>query len=136
MAGGELHEQLIQGLCTQGWQTGNWRPALRKAAQANAFWKSEIADRETIEVLKLSTEHPDAWRFVTEGEDTGRWSYDVLVIEFMEVEISHPVSAEKAQGYIDLCRLLDGTAFFHFRAFRMDKYGVIRPIVTEETMWA
>ncbi len=75
---------------------------------------------------------PDAWRLKVEGPEQG-WGYLVLVLEFLEVEVTHHVDDRKLVQYNNLWWALDATDMFHFRVFRMDRYGIVTPLLTEET---
>lgn len=130
-----LHEALIDKLCRngEGWQRGNWKSAFIKRARQNAWWAGEIEDdngkpdRDAIDALfgGLPRLIPDAFRFTVEGPDTPNqhWGSEVLILEFLEVEIGHPMPLNKRRNYVTLWWRLDASSSFHFRVYRVERYG-------------
>lgn len=142
MAPGTLHQRLIEKAKEQGWQVGGWRDGLFKKCRENPHWKSEMffsfpnEDQESElheEVMALWT-RPDAWRIVVEGKAEG-WSYDVLVLEFLEVEVTGRVDADKQDAYRSFWWALDATSAYFFRVWHMDRFGTTRPYITEKTIY-
>lgn len=127
MALDTLHEALIDKFCRHdGWQRGSWKPAFLKRALDNPEWAGELEEGGDDELLGgLPRVIPDAFRFVVEGPGTAGadWSYEVLVLEFLEVEISHPIPLAKRRNLIKLWWRFDASSSFHFRVYRATRYG-------------
>lgn len=125
----ELHSFIVRREChNNGWQTGRWKVGFAKAAKADArfageFIESEDNGNQIWGNLPIMT--PDAWRIVVEDENTlGKsWGCPVMVLEFLEVELSHPIPFEKRRNYMALWWNFDGTNCFHFRVYRIGRYG-------------
>lgn len=123
-----LHDFILQRECRRdGWQTGNWKTAFAKAARADEQFRDEFVEcedngRELWEGIRRT---PDAWRIVTEGPGTPdkNWSYPVLVLEFLEIEISRPMDLDKRADYISLWWRFDGSSVFHLRVWHIGRYG-------------
>jgi hypothetical protein len=133
-----LHRQLIQQAEQDGWvrmtrdAPGDWRAVFRKMI-CDPHWRGEADGLDTV--IRAKVLHPDAWRIKIEGSETGNWNYDVLVLEFLEVEVTGKMSADKKRAYEQLWITFDCTALLAFRVFRMDRFGVIRPFLTENTIY-
>jgi hypothetical protein len=132
MSSPSLHEKLIALACQNGWSTGPWKAAFRRKLQSDE-WHHEAEG--VLSVLRATRCIPDAWRIRVEGEDLG-WGYDVLVLELLEVEVTHPVSREKIAQYENLWWAMDYTSAYHLRVHRMDRYGNVLPLLTEESATA
>jgi hypothetical protein len=132
-----LHKQLIKRAESDGWirmersVSGDWRAAFARTIR-QPRWSGEA--EELGDVIKSKVLHPDAWRINVEGADTGRWNYDVLVLEFLEVEVTGKMSADKKRAYERLWLAFDSTALLAFRVFHMDRFGVVRPFLTDGTI--
>lgn len=126
MALDTLHEALIDKFCRHdGWQRGSWKPAFLKKAQEDPFWAGELAEGGEDELLGgLPRVIPDAFRFVVEGPDTPNadWGYKVLILEFLEVEIGHPIPLNKRRALIKYWWRFDASSSFHFRVYRATRY--------------
>lgn len=124
-----LHEFIVRRECrNNGWQTGNWKTGFAKAAKADPRFEGEFTETENNgdEIWgDMPRMIPDAWRIVAEGPETeGKdWGCPVLVLEFLEVEIGHPIPFEKHRNYAQLWWRFDGTSCFHFRVYRIGRYG-------------
>lgn len=127
--GQELHSFIVRRECREnGWQRGNWKTGFAKAAKANEEFADEFIESEDngdqiwgdIPILI-----PDAWRIAFEGPETEgkNWGCPVLVLEFLEVEVSHPIDYDKHHNYVHLWWRFDGTSCFHFRVYRIGRYG-------------
>jgi hypothetical protein len=122
MAEKSMHERIIDDACARdGWQRRGWRIAIAKAFD-DPSWAGEYAeDVEPAEwvwpLFRDLSRVPDAWRIRFEGKEHG-WGHPVMVIEFLEVEISHPMGERKEHDYIAIWSALDDTDFYHFRVFR------------------
>lgn len=127
--GQELHTFIVRRECrNDGWQTGNWKTGFAKAAKGNDQFAGEFEESEDngngiwdgMPILI-----PDAWRVVVEGPETEgkHWGGPVMVLEFLEVEISHPIPFDKHRNYVHLWWRFDGTSCFHFRVYRIGRYG-------------
>lgn len=127
--GQEIHSFIIRRECrNSGWQTGRWKEGFAKAAKSDDRFAGEFEESEDngdgiwggIPILV-----PDAWRVVVEDENTpGKdWSYPILVLEFLEVEITHPIPVAKRRNYVNLWWRFDGTSCFHFRVYHIGRYG-------------
>lgn len=153
MAQGKLHDLLIQRACdTDGWtrltRKTPWREPFVTACRDNDEWWGEIAggiDEETGEfveselttVFRSFSVLPDAWRLrheTPETPNTSRWGYDVLVLEFLEVEVDHGITDAKLNAYLDLWWAFDASSSFCMRVFHMDRFGIVRPYLTEDTI--
>jgi hypothetical protein len=125
-----LHDRLIDVACRNGWNRRGWKKAVRQLLGRPPWGGDESG--EVIEFVDEVSCRPDAWRIKIEGEGEGSgWSYDVCVIELLEVEVTHPIDLEKLEMYEQLWWRLDGTSRFHLRVFRMDRYGFVVPFMTE-----
>lgn len=129
-----LHEQLVDQAVKQGWHRVGWRKAF-KARLATLPWTGDAKD--VAEIIDQVAVVPDAWRVVHEGPITSgrRWGCSIVVLEFLEVDVTHCANQDKWAEYQDLWWQFDGTGHFQFRAFRMDRYGNIHPYVTEDTIY-
>lgn len=123
-----LHDSILQRECRRdGWQTGNWKTAFAKAARADEQFHDEFVESEDNgnELWEGIRRSPDAWRIVTEGPETpGKdWGCPILVLEFLEIEIAHPMPLDKRDDYIDLWWRFDGSSVFHLRVYHIGRYG-------------
>lgn len=127
--GQELHSFIIRRECkNNGWQTGTWKAGFAKAAKADERFEGEFVESEDNgnEIWGgIPTLIPDAWRIVIEGPETegADWGCPVMVLEFLEVEISHPIPYDKHRNYAHLWWRFDATGCFHFRVYRIGRYG-------------
>lgn len=121
-----IHNRIITSALRQGWQTGNWREAFIKKCKENPDWYTSLTEDETDPdtpggigniLWHGFNGRPDAWRIVVEG--------DLLVMEFLEVEVTHPMPLHKRDAYIWMWWRFDGTDYFHMRGYRADRYGPI-----------
>lgn len=125
----ELHTFIVKRECrNNGWQTGRWKAGFAKAAKSNPEFEDEFTESENNgdEIWgDIPVVIPDAWRIVVEGPETeGRgWGVPVMVLEFLEVEISHPIPFAKHQAYVHLWWRFDATSCFHFRVYRIGRHG-------------
>lgn len=122
-----LHDRIIEKACRDGgWQRGDWRRAFLTKCRTHPAWIGEVEDAGSLsELLGDFRPCPDAWRLVEEGPNTPKddpWNYDMLVLEFLEVEIAHPMSLAKRRAYVGLWWRLDSTTRFHFRVYRAERY--------------
>ena len=122
-----LHDRLLAIASDHGWRTGPWKAAFRQMLRDDE-WSAD-AD-EVLEVLGIIRSIPDAWRIRVEGEEQG-WGYDVLILELLEVEVTHPVSRLKLAAYEKLWWAMDATSLYHLRVYRMDRYGNVLPLLDE-----
>lgn len=116
------HDQLIDQACRDGWTRGHgWQAGLRKAARArydtwDAEWDflaANFSDRMP---------YPDAWRTTTKE--------DILVLELLEVEVTSGITQTKDDRYRDMWYMFDETRYYHLHIWHMDRFGVIRPYIT------
>jgi hypothetical protein len=120
----ELHRNLVRQAEGQGWRTGPWKDAFAKRIRQRP-WRE---DREEIlDEIRTFRALPDAWRFRVVREDP--FCDALLYVEFLEVEISYQVPADKMLLYSDLWETFDCSGLLEFCAFRMDRYGVVRPMM-------
>lgn len=128
-----LHTRLIKKACENGWNNARgWKASVRKYLQKEP-WATDTIE-EILELVNEMPCVPDAWRFCIEGREEG-WGIDqVLVFEVLEVEVSNPVSNNKLDWYEHLWWAMDCTYMLHLRAFRMDRFGYILPLCTENTV--
>jgi len=118
------HDALINRAIQDGWIRGHaWRAALCDQAQTAPSWVGEWS--ELSEGFSDALPRPDAWRIVIEGK--------LLVLGFLEVEVTSGVTESKDDWYRWLWDIFDATAYYHLRIWHMDRFGVIRPYLTEST---
>jgi hypothetical protein len=120
------HDLLINQALQDGWVRGHaWQAELRRVAIADARFAGEYAElQESISFIDLP--RPDAWRIRVA---TGR----MCVLEFLEVEVTSGVGAAKDELYRYLWDIFDATHYYHLRIWHMDRFGVVRPYITEST---
>jgi hypothetical protein len=131
-----LHKRIVANARYEGWQTaGNWKKAFLDKCRENPEWQGEAeADTDDAGRYELFADIrciPDGWRLKVEGPETETpngdpWSYPVLVLEFLEVEITHPMPLNKRDAYMSLWWTMDATSCFHFRVYRAERYGPIQ----------
>lgn len=121
-----LHDRLVDLFCrNDGWKTGPWKPAFRAKCRENPAWLGDFEDGGKDDLWAGIRFNPDAWRLVVEGADTPNtpWNYDVLIVEFLEIEIFHPIPLDKRRNLIDLWWRFDSTSCFHMRVYCAGRYG-------------
>lgn len=120
------HQRLVGGLVGEGWSLKGWRDGvytmLRNLGALTGEQDAWMDVPEILDDFKKTRLIPDAWRIVVEGKQQG-WLHNVLVIEFMEVEVTHPLPAEKVAMYDNLWWALDYTEYLYFRLWKMDATG-------------
>ncbi len=125
------HDILINQAVQDGWIRGHaWYTALARKAKADPFlWGEWYELKESIGCVEPP--RPDAWRSLIESQGESR--RPLLVVEFLEVEVTSGVGEAKDE----LCRYLwdvfDATAYYHLRIWHMDRFGVVRPYITTST---
>lgn len=125
----EHHNALIARACQEGWTRGHgWQSDLYRIGHERGY--GELA--ELRESLQFSLPRPDAWRISIEGPDD-HWSYPVVVLEFLEIEVTSGITAAKHDLYEFLWDIFDATHYFHLRIWHMDRFGVVRPYLTNST---
>lgn len=118
------HDQLIAIARQNGWIPGfGWRTGLRRAVKHSALWESELPMLE--ESIADEQPRPDAWRISVEDR--------LCVLEFLEVEVTSGVTQTKDDRYRFLWDMFDATSYFHLRIWHMDRFGAIRPYITDST---
>lgn len=134
-----LHEKIIDRAAKEGWQRGNWKSALR-AKLKEELWADEALD--ILDDISDVRRTPDAWRLRVEGPANVKpdvinedWNYPVLVLEFLEVEISHPMSLDKRRDYTAIWWRFDASDAFHFRGYIAERYGPIKCWLDTETIY-
>lgn len=136
-----LHNRLVDRASADGWQRTGWRSAVRRLLSETPWAGDGCDDPEAVselfdELFGGFTVVPDAWRVRIEKEGEGEgWLHPVLAIEFLEVEVTSSVSVEKLRLYDMLWWRLDATEMFFLRVFRMDQFGLVFPLVTQETIY-
>ena len=159
----KLHEDLIQHACrSDRWSNKpGWRKAFAAKAKTNPAWAGEYSPytKEDIAALAAQGEdvedmvpgelteyakavrdllvNPDAWRIVTEGPGPSideTWRYPVLILEFLEVEVTNGIDKAKMNKYRNLWWAVDESSSLHMRVYHMDKFGVVRPYMTSQTI--
>lgn len=125
-----LHKQLIKKACEiAGWkadtQRRGWRPTMRTML-SDPRWADERD--EIIEFIDAMDARPDAWRISIRDEDS------MLFLEFLEVEVSHHISEEKKEIYLEFWWRIDGSDGVRLQIWRMDRFGIISPFMTEDTI--
>lgn len=159
----KLHEDLVLHACrSDGWSNAKgWRKAFAAKASTNSAWASEYNPHTKQDIAALAangedvedmvpgelTEYakavrdllvnPDAWRIVVEGPGPSideTWNYPMLILEFLEVEVTNGIDKAKMNKYRNLWWAFDASSSFHMRVYHMDKFGVIRPYMTSHTV--
>lgn len=111
-----------------GWEVGVWKAPMRVLLQSEP-WKRD-ADGLTGYLGNVKA-RPDAWRISREGRAEG-WGHDVLVLEFLEVEVGHRIDRNKLAEFANIFWMFDATDRFHFRAWKMDRFGIMSPAMNEQ----
>lgn len=57
------------------------------------------------------------------------------MLEFLEVEIAHPMTLEKREAYTALWWRFDASDMFHFRCYVAERYGEIKLWLDTETAY-
>lgn len=137
-----IHNRIIARARRDGWQRGPWKPVFLKKCREREAWREEIEaetdDDGICELFDGFRSVPDAWRLVAEDETTQNgslWCHPVLVLEFLEVEITHPMPLHKRDEYTKLWWAMDGTDSFHLRVYRAERYGPIELWLDTETIY-
>ncbi len=114
------HSQLIDLAAENGWVRGHaWRSGLSRAG--NGY--GELA--ELMESCSHDLPRPDAWRISIKGR--------VVTLEFLEVEVTSGVDQKKDDWYRWLWDTFDATSHFHLNIWHMDRFGVVRPYITDSS---
>jgi hypothetical protein len=71
---------------------------------------------ESLECLEEARVVPDCWRVKIE-----RWNWPVLVIECLEVCVTHDLTKDKLDEYKNLWFDMDASERLHFRLYRMNR---------------
>src|SRR5258706_13473848 len=122
-----LHNRLIAQACAADWNKGGWKKAIRETL-LQPSWACDDADQvEDVDEVGILFDRvkcvPDAWRIKVEGECTeAGWLHPVLVLEFLEVEVSHRIDDNKWAELTRFWFALDATGYFHLRVYRMDQF--------------
>ena len=119
------HTALINAAITHGWIRGHaWRSALAQAIKTMPGCSGEWFELcESIDFIECP--HPDMWRLRLEGK--------VLVLEFLEVEVTSGIAEAKDELYRYMWDMFDATHYYHLRIWHMDRFGVTRPYITNST---
>lgn len=129
------HDLLIEQAAKDGWVRGyGWRRSILREARKSDFCMGEWSElTESLDFIE--SPHPDAWRISVEDENTVDecWNYPVVVLEFLEVEVTSGITQGKDDVYRFLWDVFDATHYFHLRIWHMDRFGVIRPYITHST---
>ena len=123
------HDELIARATKDGWIRGHaWRAALHHIGSERGYDELKVLEED----LTSDLPRPDAWRIVIEGPETPNqfWNYEVVVLEFLEVEVTSGITQAKDEWYRFLWDIFDATHFFHLRIWHMDRFGVMRPYIT------
>lgn len=125
-----LHNRLIRQACaTGGWKINEkdngWRKAFRAMLQ-DSRWDTDRADM--IGFMAEMNARPDAWRMSVDDDE------DMLLLEFLEVEVWHRISDDKKTIYQDFWWRLDASDGVRLQIWRMDRFGIISQFMTEETI--
>lgn len=89
-------------------------------------WSDEQA--EVLEAMSELRSRPDAWRISVRDED------DMLILEFLEIVVWHQISEEKKKDYHRFWWNIDGTDGVRLVIWRMDRFGVVTPFMSEDTV--
>jgi hypothetical protein len=130
----ELHEQLIEQARVEGWNKDRWKKAFLHRIKFDWEYDWYDENEDILEAINKSWCRPDAWRIVVEGPEHG-WNFPLLILEFLEVEVSHQIDQSKKNAYIHLWFAFDDTQAFMLRVFRMDRFGNTFPYITENTVF-
>lgn len=143
MSRNTLHEKIIDRACRdEGWKRGNWKVALRAKLREEP-WVHE-AEEMLGDILEIRRT-PDAYRIIVEGPSDDQdfkpdvineeWGYSVLVLEFLEVEIGHPMPLEKRRDYTGLWWRFDASDLCHLRVYIAERYGPIKLWLDTDTIY-
>jgi len=139
------HGRLVAALLAEGWQEGGWRKRVSRSIRGLGVLL-EIPDASDeapllLEDLEAVQAIPDAWRIQSEGPDNDPhgqgWLHKIMVLEFAEVEVTHPMSEAKIAMYESLWWWFDASEYAHFRLWRVDRLGLRSefPIVFASKRW-
>jgi hypothetical protein len=117
-----LHARLLALAQRDGWNVGGWKSGIEKRLRMKPWWGDEAED--FLYALRGTSCIPDAWRVCVEGPRQG-WGYPVLVMEVLEVEVSHQLSKAKISAYARLAADADCFYDLEFRLFRLDRFGFL-----------
>lgn len=116
------HDALIDMAVQDGWVRGHgWRSDLHRIGRARGY--GELAELE--ESFSDALPRPDAWRIIEQPR--------LVILEFLEVEVTSGVTQQKDDWYRWLWDSFDATSYFHLRIWHMDRFGVVRPYITDST---
>jgi hypothetical protein len=113
---------LIWEATKKGWRTEPWKAAVQERLRLQPWF--DEADEEILPAIATCPLFPDAWRFVIERLAPG--CHLVLVLEFLEVEVTHYVTEHKWGWYAALWEMFDQTGRLEFRVVLMDRGGYSR----------
>jgi hypothetical protein len=114
----KLHQRLLNYACeTSGWQRNKNASGWRKAVAAmlvNEPWTEERED--VLGCMSDLRARPDAWKLSIDDEG-------FMVIEFLEIEVSHHISEDKKVDYQKFYWRIDGSDGVILRIWRMDRWA-------------
>jgi hypothetical protein len=134
------HTRLLEQAKAHGWNVGKWRQGFRaflaEPSWAGEHW-TEVEDWSDFEdAIERLGRVPDAWRIVIEDERGGHWQHPVAVLEFLEVEVTHPLTDGKLWDYVRFWWRADATEYFAFRVWRMDRSGHVTIALSDACAFA
>ena len=135
MTADTLHARMIAAACRDhGWQLGNWQEALAQKL-SDAQWHNPNYD-EVPDVLEMAAHvwgRPDAWKIREEAPEPGQ-AHAILVLDFLEVEVTHHIEDDKLANYETLWWGLDASDIMELQVYRLDRFGILSPLLTKGTI--
>ena len=146
-----LHSKLIDYALTLGWNKNGFRQAVKDKLsilpwsenyqECNLCEEKDECEHynkdkrcycnENLECFSDFHALPDCWRMRIEfpGDKidgvTVEWNYPILVIEALEVIVTHDLNEYKIGEYSDLWWRMDSSERIFFRLYQMDRFGTI-----------
>lgn len=125
-----LHQNYVDKFLQANWNNMRIRKNLLKLTKTS-FWKEEDFIEDYIEEIKEFSKVPDAWRVVQENWGNRK----VMVLECVEVTISHDLSMNKLISYENLWWAFDDSETMHLRVYKVNKDGIIYSIIDDEPVY-
>ncbi len=112
----QTHKDIIEYYHNQGWKKHKMKKHLRKRLLQKPWCNDEsVFVEDIIERINECGFLPDCWRCVIE-----RWNWHVLVLECLEVCVTHRLTETKLINYSNLWMDFDASDRLHLRLFRVN----------------
>lgn len=126
----ELYPDRLAEAHASGWRSDKWKgPLFRRIVELP--WMSD--GPALYDIVSESCCVPDAWRLSIEGSLFGD-EPETLVLEFLIINLTDTVVEDRLVPYEALWWSFEGAERMHFRVLCMDRFGVVTPLITEDTM--